>query len=295
MEAHEFTDEIERLRAMLERGVNQGPPRYEPDRQVNFREDPRLRLRQATARERAVMQVMAEVEDDWLFVELDEAGEETDWVTIRDAQWVANVLSDQFEYPRPIGPHADPGWTWWAYQGRYFVVDTQINVRPVRDAIGDIEPNGREETMAFIAANLPEPMTQLEQAIETASEEGEGIDSIVSDIETELLIAEDDEKEETKASIRRALERAHERGHLSSVELSRCQAALGDAPTRRETIPEHVRHAVWRRDQGRCVQCGSQENLEYDHLIPFSRGGSNTERNLQLLCQSCNRAKGAHI
>jgi hypothetical protein len=63
----------------------------------------------------------------------------------------------------------------------------------------------------------------------------------------------------------------------------------------REPIPEQVSHAVWRRDQGRCVQCGSQERLEFDHIIPVSRGGANSERNLQLLCESCNRTKGATI
>ena len=58
-------------------------------------------------------------------------------------------------------------------------------------------------------------------------------------------------------------------------------------------VPETVRHAVWRRDQGRCVQCGSHERLEFDHIIPFSKGGSNTERNIQLLCERCNRSKSA--
>jgi len=60
----------------------------------------------------------------------------------------------------------------------------------------------------------------------------------------------------------------------------------------RESIPEDVRMFVWRRDQGRCVKCGSQENLEFDHIIPVSKGGSSTARNIQLLCQKCNREKG---
>jgi hypothetical protein len=63
----------------------------------------------------------------------------------------------------------------------------------------------------------------------------------------------------------------------------------------RQAIPEEVRHAVWRRDEGRCAQCGSQENLEFDHVIPVSRGGANTERNLQLLCEACNRSKAATV
>ena len=63
----------------------------------------------------------------------------------------------------------------------------------------------------------------------------------------------------------------------------------------REPIPEQVRFSVWRRDEGKCIQCGSNKGLEFDHIIPFSKGGSNTERNLQLLCEKCNRTKSAKI
>jgi hypothetical protein len=63
----------------------------------------------------------------------------------------------------------------------------------------------------------------------------------------------------------------------------------------REPIPGSVRLFVWQRDRGQCVKCGSRERLEFDHIIPIATGGSNTERNVQLLCEACNRSKGATI
>jgi hypothetical protein len=63
----------------------------------------------------------------------------------------------------------------------------------------------------------------------------------------------------------------------------------------RRPIPEAVRHEVWRRDSGRCVDCGSREELEFDHIVPVSKGGSNTARNIELRCESCNRRKAARI
>ena len=66
-----------------------------------------------------------------------------------------------------------------------------------------------------------------------------------------------------------------------------------EAPKRH--VPAQVKIAVWRRDRGKCAQCDSRENLEYDHIIPVSKGGSNTERNIQLLCEKCNREKSAKI
>jgi HNH endonuclease len=63
----------------------------------------------------------------------------------------------------------------------------------------------------------------------------------------------------------------------------------------REPIAESVRLFIWQRDRGQCVKCGSQKRLEFDHIIPVVEGGSSTERNVQLLCETCNRSKGPTI
>jgi 5-methylcytosine-specific restriction endonuclease McrA len=80
--------------------------------------------------------------------------------------------------------------------------------------------------------------------------------------------------------------------------LDRAHAALHqehDPTGRREPLPRDVRLAVWRRDRGRCRECGNGFDLQYDHVIPVALGGATSVDNLQLLCGDCNRAKGAAL
>jgi hypothetical protein len=56
-------------------------------------------------------------------------------------------------------------------------------------------------------------------------------------------------------------------------------------------VSNTTKKVVYTRDGGKCRCCGSTQNLEYDHIIPFSCGGSNEASNIQLLCRSCNRSK----
>jgi 5-methylcytosine-specific restriction endonuclease McrA len=42
-------------------------------------------------------------------------------------------------------------------------------------------------------------------------------------------------------------------------------------------------------------RCGSRERLEYDHIVPLAMGGGNSERNIELLCELCNRRKGGTL
>lgn len=48
---------------------------------------------------------------------------------------------------------------------------------------------------------------------------------------------------------------------------------------------------VWRRDQGRCTNCGSTQAVQREHKIPKAVGGKDTLENLCLLCRSCNQRR----
>jgi hypothetical protein len=61
-------------------------------------------------------------------------------------------------------------------------------------------------------------------------------------------------------------------------------------------IPAVVKIEVWKRDRGSCVKCGSKENLHFDHIIPYSQGGSSKDaKNIQILCLRHNLGKRDRI
>ena len=61
-------------------------------------------------------------------------------------------------------------------------------------------------------------------------------------------------------------------------------------------IPTAVKLEVWRRDEGKCRMCEAKDNLHFDHIIPYSKGGTSTDaKNIQLLCVRHNLAKSDKI
>ncbi|MFA6104440.1 MAG: HNH endonuclease [Victivallaceae bacterium] len=100
---------------------------------------------------------------------------------------------------------------------------------------------------------------------------------VASEIKVLIL----DRTEQKKKKVQRAIARVSQNNSVSSI--------------KRESISDDVKTLVWQRDGGCCVICKRKEKLEFDHIIPFSKGGSNTARNLQLLCETCNRSKGGNI
>lgn len=101
-----------------------------------------------------------------------------------------------------------------------------------------------------------------------------------SDDEIKLLILEDFDKE---------------RAYFEKLNAKFNQTASVNTTYERPRIPESIRIEVWRRDSGKCARCGSREKLEYDHIVPISKGGSNTARNIELLCEKCNRSKSNNV
>jgi len=73
-------------------------------------------------------------------------------------------------------------------------------------------------------------------------------------------------------------------------------APIPSSPERRRIIPSAVKLEVWKRDGGKCVICGSADELHFDHDLPYSLGGTSiTAANVQLLCARHNLSKGARI
>lgn len=61
-------------------------------------------------------------------------------------------------------------------------------------------------------------------------------------------------------------------------------------------IPSAVKLEVWKRDGGKCTICQSHDNLHFDHIIPYSLGGTSLDaKNIQLLCARHNSQKRDRI
>lgn len=95
-----------------------------------------------------------------------------------------------------------------------------------------------------------------------------------------------------------ALLKARRMRKKQAVDRAKSLAALKETPkgrTPRGAIPDDLKLLIWNRDGGSCVNCGSTNELQFDHIIPVALGGATSEQNLQVLCGPCNRTKGASV
>jgi HNH endonuclease len=82
---------------------------------------------------------------------------------------------------------------------------------------------------------------------------------------------------------------------ITDTELSLAAQSKKDLPQTR-LIPSAIKLEVWNRDKGRCVVCGANDNLHFDHDVPYSKGGTSLfAKNIRLLCARHNLSKSDKI
>ena len=87
------------------------------------------------------------------------------------------------------------------------------------------------------------------------------------------------------------LRAAKERYERRAMKISR-KAAPARAVINKDYNSTFMR--IGRRDGFHCGACSATKDLQIDHVVPVVNGGEGEDNNLQLLCGSCNRAKGTN-
>lgn len=71
---------------------------------------------------------------------------------------------------------------------------------------------------------------------------------------------------------------------------------FGAPENRRKQFSPELKKELHQEQRGKCMYCGRKSEIDLmdiDHKNPKSKGGSDTRRNLQLLCRTGNTRKGA--
>lgn len=88
-------------------------------------------------------------------------------------------------------------------------------------------------------------------------------------------------------------------GHMCPVFFAAEDATeTKDYRVQSRVVPRKVMLKVVRRDGQICQKCHKavpDNEVEFDHIIPFARGGPTTAENLRLVHRNCNRTKGASL
>lgn len=107
------------------------------------------------------------------------------------------------------------------------------------------------------------------------------------------------EKRFGKKRVRKALGK-RESGNRSEFKgITSAEQKLTPAPESQSNnqryIPKSIKYKIWQRDKGKCSNCQSKVNLNFDHIKPIAFGGESIEENLRLLCHHCNQRAGIKI
>ncbi|MCP5152029.1 MAG: HNH endonuclease [Ectothiorhodospiraceae bacterium] len=92
--------------------------------------------------------------------------------------------------------------------------------------------------------------------------------------------------------------RRRDTGLRSSITINSIIAVKGRlrAAESQSAVPPLSNRELYRRDDHMCMYCGEkmvESLLTRDHVLPLSRGGTDTWSNVVTACRPCNHAKGA--
>jgi len=85
---------------------------------------------------------------------------------------------------------------------------------------------------------------------------------------------------------------------LDQMRLCKSKASSANFSAKRMGVdgiitPEDIRLLF--EEHSHCVECGSEDNLTVDHIIPLAGNGPNLRTNLQVLCKPCNSSKSSKM
>jgi len=88
-------------------------------------------------------------------------------------------------------------------------------------------------------------------------------------------------------------------GHICPVYYAQSGATeTEESRSEGRNVPFKMKIRIARRDNYTCQKFGKHlrdEEMEFDHIIPVSKGGSSEEQNIRLTCSECNRSKSNKI
>lgn len=209
-------------------------------------------------------------------------------------------LSDvQLRNPVLIATPRRMRWWWW-YLDRFWWDDEGLTADEVKAIVLDTDLDRKQyhdaleaaRAAAFGLVRTPAPDRPLLESVRFAvwrRDGGKCVDcGTTGSLEFHHIIDPSEGGSDTASNIELHCRSCRVRRLHNAAQASVSRARLNaDAVRTTESIPVAVRQEVWERDQGQCADCGSLHNVDFDHIVSVSRGGSDIASNIELRCDSC--------